>query len=618
MKGQRLALVSPWVLAAACALLALIIGVFAVNNYRREKSLMTDVLLERGATLIRFVTSGARASFLDGMREGQPPVWKWSEHMQEILEHAAEHPGVHFLAIVDASGKTLASSMPEKVNTPVDGETLTFIGSVAQGIYDQGRFRFRVGGSMSESGNTPAFQVAALFVPIGKRQLGQQGPRLNGLNSGGEGMMGRMMRQHLFSSTWTDELERVGRQKYMILVELDLAEFNKAVRQQFLQIVILSVILLLVGIGGWLSLLTLEGLKGSQNRLSRIKAFRDTLISSLPVGLIVTDNKGKIVLCNQFAEQIASVVENKVVGFAPEDVLAAELARALSLDLEGQAKQTAGAVQREIVLPDAQGVMRTLQLNSLSIVESEGAPAGVMLLIQDLSQVKSLEEELRRSERMAALGKMAAGVAHELRNPLSSIKGLAILLKSRFQEKSTDQETADILVQEVERLNRSIGELLDYARPQKLIKEDVHPEEVVRKTVSLIRMDAESVGVRVEIRMEDDLPLVLADQDKLNQVFLNLFLNSIQAMEHGGRLDIRVATQGRNVLFTVKDTGCGVNKEDMPRVFDPYFTTKPEGTGLGLAMSVKIIEEHGGTMTFESEPDVGTTVVVSLPCKYES
>ena len=414
---------------------------------------------------------------------------------------------------------------------------------------------------------------------------------------------------------WNNELERVSQQKYSILVELDLAEFNKAVRQQLLQIVILSVILLLVGIGGWLSLLTLEGLKGSQSRLSRIKAFRDTLISSLPVGLIVTDSKGKIVLCNQFAEQIASVAENEVVGSKPEDVLAPELALALNMDIADQKKPTAGSVQREIILPDAQGVRRTLQLNSLSIVESEGAHAGAMLLIQDLSQVKSLEEELRRSERMAALGKMAAGVAHELRNPLSSIKGLAILLKSRFQEKSSDQETADILVQEVERLNRSIGELLDYARPQKLIKEDVHPEEVVRKTVSLIRMDAESVGVRVKIRMEDDLPLVLADQDKLNQVFLNLFLNSIQAMEHGGLLDIRVATQGRNVLFTVKDTGCGVNKKDLPRVFDPYFTTKPEGTGLGLAMSVKIIEEHGGNMTFESEPDVGTMVVVSLPCK---
>ncbi len=614
IKGQRLALVSPWVLAAACALLSLIIGVFAVNNYRREKSLMTDGLLERGATLIRFVTSGARASFLDGVRKGLPPVWKWSEHMQEILEHAAEHPGVHFLAIVDASGNILASSASEKVGTRVDDETLTFIGSIAQGVYDQGRFRYRVGGSLSESGNATAFQVAALFVPIGKRELELQGSRLNSLNRGGEGMMGRMMKYHLFPPEWSDELERVSLQKYGILVELDLAEFNKAVRQQFLQIVILSVVLLLVGIGGWLSLLTLEGLKGSQSRLSRIRAFRDLLISSLPIGLIVTDSKGKIVLCNQFAEQIASVAENEVVGLIPEDVLAPELALALNMDIADQKKSPAGSVQREIILPDAQGVRRTLQLNSLCIVESEGAHAGVMLLIQDLSQVKSLEEELRRSERMAALGKMAAGVAHELRNPLSSIKGLAILLKSRFQEKSTDQETADILVQEVERLNRSIGELLDYARPQKLIKADVHPEEVVQKAVSLIRMDAESEGVRVEIQVEADLPVVQADQDKLNQVFLNLFLNSIQAMEHGGRLDIRVATQGRNVLFTVKDTGCGVNKKDLPRVFDPYFTTKPEGTGLGLAMSVKIIEEHGGTITFESEPDVGTTVVVSLPC----
>jgi len=236
-----------------------------------------------------------------------------------------------------------------------------------------------------------------------------------------------------------------------------------------------------------------------------------------------------------------------------------------------------------------------------------------MLLIQDLSQVKSLEEELRRSERMAALGKMAAGVAHELRNPLSSIKGLAILLKSRFQEKSTDQETADILVQEVERLNRSISELLDYTRPQKLIKVDVHPEEVVRKAVSLIRMDAESMGVGIEIHIEGDVPVIQADQDKLNQVFLNLFLNSIQAMEHGGGLDIQVASEGGNVTFTVKDNGCGVNKEDLPRIFDPYFTTKPEGTGLGLAMSVKIIEEHGGTITFQSEPDKGATVVVILP-----
>ncbi len=626
MKGQRLALVSPWVLAAACTLLALIIGVFAVNNYRREKTLMTDVLLERGATLIRIVTSGARASFLNGARRGQPPVWQWSEHVQDILDRAAEHPGVHFLALVDGSGKILASAASGERVVRVDKETRAFIDSIEQETYERGAFRYRIDGS----DNSAAFQVASLFIPIGKRPLGPQ-LKMNGSNRGIV-MMGRMMRYSLFPPAWIDELERVSQQKYIILVELDLTQVNKAVRQQLFQILILSVVLLLVGVGGWLSLLTLEGLKGSQRRLSRIQAFRDILISSLPVGLIVMDSEGKIILCNQVAEQLASVAEKEVVGSAPEDVLAPDLALALVrpylqstsvgasvpgayMPDRGGKMQSSGPVHREILLADVKGVMRTLQLHSRSFIDSDGAPAGAMLLIQDLSQVKSLEKKLRRSERLAALGKMAAGVAHELRNPLSSIKGLAILLRSRFQEKSSDQQTADILVQEVERLNRSIGELLDYARPQKLAKEDVHPEMVVNKTVSLIRMDAESVGVRVEIQMEDDLPVVQADQDKLNQVFLNLLLNSIQAMENGGRLDIRVAVQNGNVIFTVKDTGCGVSKEDLPRIFDPYFTTKPQGTGLGLAMSMKIIEEHGGTMTFQSEPDVGTTVVVSLPCR---
>ena len=606
IKKQRLALVSPWVLAAACALLALIITVFAVNNYRREKIMMTEVLLERGATLIRFVTSAARASFLDGVRRGLTSSWQLSDHVQDILERAAEQPGIHFLALVDHSGKILASSEPKAVNSLVDSETLAFIGTINREIHDLGRFRYRIGGHDQVS----AFQVAALFVPIGKRQFEQQSRFSRGLFLGPEGIGNLMMRQHQPPPPgWNEELERISQQKYILLVELDLSQLNKAVRQQLLQIIILSVVLLLVGIGGWLSLLTLEGLKGSQSRLDRIKAFRDTLISSLPVGLIVTDSQGLIVLCNQFAEQMTSVVEKNVVGLAPEEVLAPELAQALSC----QDMTTESSTRKEIILPDHKGGLRTLQLHSMAVVDNEGAPSGIMLLIQDLSQVKSLEDELRRSERMAALGKMAAGVAHELRNPLSSIKGLALLLRSRFQEKSNDQQTADILVQEVERLNRSISELLDYTRPQKLMMGDVHPEEVVRKAMSLIRMDAESMGVMMEIHAVENVPVIQADQDKLNQVFLNLFLNSIQAMEHGGRLDIYVASEGRNITFTVKDTGCGVHKEDLPRVFDPYFTTKPEGTGLGLALSAKIIEEHGGTISVQSDPANGTTVTVILP-----
>ena len=158
-----------------------------------------------------------------------------------------------------------------------------------------------------------------------------------------------------------------------------------------------------------------------------------------------------------------------------------------------------------------------------------------MLLIQDVSDVKKLEEELKRNERLAALGEMAAGVAHELRNPLSSIKGLAVLLKSRFSAASPDRETADILVLEVERLNRSIGELLDYARPDRLEKTTISLSEVLQKAISLIRVDAEASDVVISTDFMATADIVHADQDKLNQVFLNLFLNSIQAMENGGQ-----------------------------------------------------------------------------------
>jgi two-component system sensor histidine kinase HydH len=259
------------------------------------------------------------------------------------------------------------------------------------------------------------------------------------------------------------------------------------------------------------------------------------------------------------------------------------------------------------------GQSQFLQLTSLTIVEKDGQAAGRMALIADVSQIKSLQEELRRSERMAALGKMAAGVAHELRNPLSSIKGLALLLRSRFQGLGNDQETADILVQEVERLNRSIGELLAYARPQKLLKQPVQPAEIVEKAVSLIRMDAEAAGILMTTRVVGEAPELLADPDKLNQVLLNLFLNAIQAMPQGGRLDIEIAGVGTTVEIRVQDSGMGISREDLSRVFDPYFTTKAEGTGLGLAMSLKIVEEHEGTITVTSEKNGGSLFVVSLP-----
>jgi two-component system sensor histidine kinase HydH len=340
-----------------------------------------------------------------------------------------------------------------------------------------------------------------------------------------------------------------------------------------------------------------------------MRAFTDILVSSLPIGLIATDSSGAVQVYNGSARELIGFAEPAVIGKRPELCLPRELALMFSGNkMDGQTERQA---EVHLDLPPAND--RSLQLASMVVLDESGGFAGEVLLIRDLTTVKQLEKELRRNERLAALGKMAAGVAHELRNPLSSIKGLAVLLKSHFSAPSSESETADILVKEVERLNRGIGELLDYAKPGQLRREAASIAEIIGKTVSLVQVDAQSYGIAIKLEMDRDLPRVMVDKDKMNQVFLNLFLNAIQAMERGGELVVRAEHDQRSISVTVRDNGVGIAEENLLRVFDPYFTTKNAGTGLGLAMSSKIVEEHGGWIKLDSVAGEYTAVRVVLP-----
>ncbi len=598
----RLANVSPWILAAACSLLAIIIGVFATNNYRREKQLMTEVLLQKGITIIRFVNAGSRAKFRENNRSFDDAGWRWSEYVQQVIEQTAEQPGIHFVLLADRQGNILAGSESKSIGGKLTPRTAAFLKDLEDQTPGNAIFRFN---SLNEEGRD-GFQVAAIYAPLSPRGAMARMPMHQGW---GMPMMGQRRGPQQGNQKLRDELERVQAEKYILLVELDPEQLNTAVKRQLLQIIILSVVLLLVGIGGWLSLLTLQGYKGSQTRLRRMRAFTDLLVSSLPVGLVATDNAGNIQIFNLIAEEILGVREFQAVGRAPAAVLPAQL-----VEITGQsATRGKDPYRHELSLRGADGRIRSLLLAALSIVDGEDRHVGTMLLIQDVSEVKKLEEELKRSERLAALGEMAAGVAHELRNPLSSIKGLAVLLKSRFADASPDRETADILVREVERLNRSISELLDYARPGGLEKKKISLIEVLHKAISLIRVDTDAAGVSISTAFAADPDFVNADQDKLNGVFLNLFLNAIQAMQDGGELNISTSLGEGSVICLVEDTGCGIDARLLPRVFDPYVTSKNDGTGLGLAMSAKIIEEHDGKIEIKSISGQGTTVKVSLP-----
>jgi two-component system sensor histidine kinase HydH len=205
-------------------------------------------------------------------------------------------------------------------------------------------------------------------------------------------------------------------------------------------------------------------------------------------------------------------------------------------------------------------------------------------------------------------------VAHEIRNPLSSIKGFATLFRARFDPKSDDHEAAEVMIHEVDRLNRVVTELIEYARPSHIAARKTDLGELVEHSLSLIRHDLDAAQVRVEVDIPETIAEVFLDPDRMQQCLLNIYLNAVQAMPEGGTLGIQGfrAEDGRTGL-RISDSGRGIPKEDLSKIFDPYYTTKNQGTGLGLAMVLKIVEAHEGEIEVASHEGQGTVFTILLP-----
>jgi two-component system, NtrC family, sensor histidine kinase HydH len=238
------------------------------------------------------------------------------------------------------------------------------------------------------------------------------------------------------------------------------------------------------------------------------------------------------------------------------------------------------------------------------------------MLFKDLTEVRRLEKEIERSRRLAAIGKLAAGVAHEIRNPLSSIKGFATYFKEKFRDGDEDTKTADIMIYEVERLNRAVTQLLDFARPITVDLTDVSPENLITHSLRLVEQDLKNKQIQSRAAIRTGRKTIRTDQDRMNQVLLNLYLNAIEAVDVGGQLTVTISDTDDDqlVAIDVTDNGRGISDTDMEQIFDPYFTTRNTGTGLGLAIVYKLIETLGGTISVSSRQGQGTTVHLLIPC----
>ncbi|MGG8306452.1 two-component system sensor histidine kinase ZraS, partial [Escherichia coli] len=224
-----------------------------------------------------------------------------------------------------------------------------------------------------------------------------------------------------------------------------------------------------------------------------------------------------------------------------------------------------------------------------------------------------LQDEMKRKEKLVALGHLAAGVAHEIRNPLSSIKGLAKYFAERAPAGGEAHQLAQVMAKEADRLNRVVSELLELVKPTHLALQAVDLNTLINHSLQLVSQDANSREIQLRFTANDTLPEIQADPDRLTQVLLNLYLNAIQAIGQHGVISVTVSESGAGVKISVTDSGKGIAADQLEAIFTPYFTTKAEGTGLGLAVVHNIVEQHGGTIQVASQEGKGSTFTLWLP-----
>jgi two-component system sensor histidine kinase PilS (NtrC family) len=342
-----------------------------------------------------------------------------------------------------------------------------------------------------------------------------------------------------------------------------------------------------------------------------LRELNQLIVNSIQGGLMTTDRDGRVLHLNAFGEGILGRGGYAVRGLALREVLETPLLGRAEL----QARAAHRALARmELTYPHPDGRRLELGVSVTPLAAGDTSPGGYLVAFQDLTDIRRLEQEVRTKEKLAAVGEMAAQLAHEIRNPLGSIRGSAQVLMAETGLGEEQGRLLDIISRESVRLSETLNRFLYEVRPSSRTKGPVDLCPLVEETVTLLRNGAE-LRPEHEVRFEaDEGPHVcLADADQIRQVVWNLARNALEAMPEGGRLEVRVRREGGEVVLSVRDQGRGMRRDEQGRMFEPYQTSRAMGTGLGLAIVFRIVRDHGGDIEVRSAPQQGTDIEVRLP-----
>jgi two-component system sensor histidine kinase HydH len=450
--------IPPWIFIGAVVVLFPIFTFMTIQNINRQNESSLRLLLEKGAALIR--------SFEAGTRTGMGMHWS-AVQLQKLLTETAQQSDILYLLVADANGTILAHGDPSHIGKS-HGRGLNLI-QIARSKKAQWRL-------LAKPDGKKIFEVFRRFSPA-------EGPL---------GMRrGRMMMQMWFGLD-ANERMNILQTDLIIFVGLDMASVEEAKSSDIKHTVIMGVILLLIGFAGIILLFLAQNYRAARTSLSRIKAFSDNLVQHMPIGLVAVDDHYNITSVNQVAKSILNITNKEVIGENAEQILPGELWQMLeSLDDEKR------IIEKEIDCNVSKGEVIPLEVGATLLNDENGTFLGYVLLLKDLSEVRSLRKEIARSQRLASVGRLAAGVSHEIRNPLSSIKGFATYFKERYHDVPENQQISDLMIQEVDRLNRVVGQLHEFARPITISKKPIQLKTFIENSIKLVERQAFENNIEV-------------------------------------------------------------------------------------------------------------------------
>jgi two-component system sensor histidine kinase PilS (NtrC family) len=355
---------------------------------------------------------------------------------------------------------------------------------------------------------------------------------------------------------------------------------------------------------------TSQELDANRQNLAELRALNQNVVESIPSGLITLSPDGIATFINPAGCFILHRDAQEIVGRPIAE---------LGFYADGEWDEfrdtlTGGAVIRreksDVAIGDE---LRTIGFAVTPLNTIEGAASGYTLIFQDLTDMKTLEAELRLKDRMAAVGELSAGIAHEIRNPLAAIAGSVQVLKKSAALNPQEQRLMSIILKESERLNKSIADFLRFVKPQEKRPAEFDIAASLAETLDLLRNSPEVTTHTIEDAIVPPSYTIVGDSDQIRQVFWNIARNAVQAMPNGGTLRVATAAAADRYNIVFSDNGRGMTDADQRRLFQPFRTNFPSGTGLGMAISYRIVQEHGGRIEVTSHEGAGTSITVSLP-----